>query len=70
MILLPAPGADITFSVDGGERFDVPERLRLVGEDGVRRVAKSSEYTHIRWHLRNSLKSKSVAFARFRAVVK
>ena len=31
---------------------------------------KASDYTHIRWQLRNTLKSHAVAFARFRAVVK
>jgi uncharacterized repeat protein (TIGR01451 family) len=64
------PGAEVTYSVDGGLTFDVPENLEVRGADGKMRVAKSIEYTHIRWQLRNTLKSKSVAFARFRAVVK
>jgi uncharacterized repeat protein (TIGR01451 family) len=64
------PGAEVTYSVDGGRTFDVPESLEVPGADGRSRVAKSIEYTHIRWQLRNILKSRSVAFARFRAVVK
>jgi uncharacterized repeat protein (TIGR01451 family) len=64
------PGAEVTYSVDGGRTFDVPESLEVLGADGRPRVAKSIEYTHIRWQLRNILKSRSVAFARFRAVVK
>lgn len=54
------PGADISFSADGGVVFDRPENIK----------AKPNEYTHIRWKLKNTLKAKSVAFARFRAVVK
>jgi uncharacterized repeat protein (TIGR01451 family) len=64
------PGAEVTYSVDGGHTFDVPESLEVQGVDGRPRVAKAIEYTHIRWQLRNILKSRSVAFARFHAVVK
>jgi uncharacterized repeat protein (TIGR01451 family) len=63
------PGAEVRFSVDDGHFFDLPQNLR-VSEAGHSRPAKPDEYTHIRWKLKNSLKSKSVAFARFRAVVK
>lgn len=63
------PGAEVTFSVDGGRTFDLPENLSVVGVDGKLRLAKAIEYTHIRWQLKNTLKAKSVAFARFRAVV-
>jgi uncharacterized repeat protein (TIGR01451 family) len=54
------PGADITYSADGGATFDTAENIKQ----------KASDYTHIRWKLRNTLKSHAVAFARFRAVVK
>src|ERR1700688_2129164 len=64
------PGAEVSYSVDGGHRFDRPENLRVVDEDGHLRQAKDKDYTHIRWKLKNTLKSNSVAFARFRAVVK
>jgi hypothetical protein len=64
------PGAEITYSVDGGHRFDWPENLKVTGPDGQKRAATAADYTHIRWQLKNILKGKSVAFARFRAVVK
>jgi hypothetical protein len=64
------PGAEITYSVDGGHSFDRPENLKVTGPDGQRRTASAADYTHIRWQLKNILKGKSVAFARFRAVVK
>jgi uncharacterized repeat protein (TIGR01451 family) len=64
------PGAQITFSTDGGHRFDRPENLKVVGPDGQRHTATAADYTHIRWQLKNILKGNSVAFARFRAVVR
>jgi uncharacterized repeat protein (TIGR01451 family) len=64
------PGAEVRYSVDDGHFFDRPENLVVRDADGHARPAKAYDYTHIRWKLRNALKSKSVAFARFRAVVK
>jgi hypothetical protein len=64
------PGAEITYSIDGGHTFDRPENLKTMGADGVRRMAAAADYTHIRFQLKNILKGRSVAFARFRAVVK
>ena len=63
-------GADIDFSVDGGHRFDRPERLRVAGPAGKTRPATAADYTHIRWLFRETLQRDSVAFARFRAVVR
>ncbi len=64
------PGAEVSYSVDGGHTFERPENLRVVGPDGRLRAAKPMDYTHIQWKLKKTLKSKSIAFARFRAVVK
>ncbi len=64
-----APGADVTYSVDGGRSFDAPENLTVHGADGKQRPAVAADYTHIRWVLRNRLKPGSMALARFRADV-
>ncbi len=64
------PGADITYSIDGGRTFDRPENLQVIAPDGQKRPATAADYTHIRWQLKHILKGGSVAFARFRAVVK
>jgi hypothetical protein len=64
------PGADVSYSADGGHVFDSPENLRVPAVGGQPRTAQPGDYTHIRWNLRHALKSRSVAFARFRAVVK
>jgi uncharacterized repeat protein (TIGR01451 family) len=61
------PGAAVLYSVDGGQTFDKPQNLSVHGEGGALRPATAADYTHIRWTLRHSLKSKSVAYARFRA---
>ena len=64
------PGADVTYSVDGGHTFDRAENLKVTGADGNPRLAVAADYTHIRWQLKNSLKVNSMAFVRFRALVK
>ena len=64
------PGADVTYSVDGGRSFDAPENLKIAGANGSQRVATAADYTHIRWQLKSLLKADSTAFVRFRARVK
>jgi uncharacterized repeat protein (TIGR01451 family) len=63
------PGAEVSYSIDGGRSFDRPENLVIHGAEGKSRPAVPSDYTHIRWVLRNRLKVGSVALARFRAVL-
>jgi uncharacterized repeat protein (TIGR01451 family) len=63
-------GADVSYSIDGGHSFKRPENLMVAAGGGERRVAIAAEYTHIRWRFRHPLKSKAMALARFRAVVK
>lgn len=64
------PGAEVSYSTDGGHVFDRPENLRVASVGGQLRTAQAADYTHIRWNLKQALTSNSVAFARFRAVVK
>jgi uncharacterized repeat protein (TIGR01451 family) len=64
------PGAEVSFSVDGGHSFARAEDLKVKGPDGKLRAAVAADYTDIRWQLKNSLKSNSVAFVRFRTLVK
>lgn len=64
------PGAEVSFSVDGGHRFDRADNLLMPGIDGRARLALAADYTHLRWRLKSSLKANSVAFVRFRALVK
>jgi len=64
------PGAEVSYSVDGGHNFERAENLKVRGADGRPRAAVAADYTDIRWQLKNSLKANSVAFVRFRALVK
>jgi uncharacterized repeat protein (TIGR01451 family) len=59
-------GADIQFSVDGGQSFARPASLRSARDPAL--TATPAEYTHIRWQLRYALAPKAVVLARFRAV--
>jgi uncharacterized repeat protein (TIGR01451 family) len=62
-------GADILFSTDG-RQFAEPASLRVSDADGSERPARSSDYTHIRWSLRNPIGPGQVAMARYRAALK
>jgi uncharacterized repeat protein (TIGR01451 family) len=64
------PGAEVSYSVDGGHNFARAENLKVKGPDGKLRPAVAADYTDIRWQLKNSLKANSVAFVRFRTLVK
>ncbi len=62
-------GADILFSTDGRQFADASSLL-VRDEAGNVRPARSSDYTHIRWSLRNPIGPGQVAMARYRAVLK
>lgn len=64
------PAAMVSYSVDGGRSYSRPEDLTITNSDGSVRAAVAADYTHIRWRLNNPLQSNSVAFVRFRALVK
>src|ERR1700692_4125374 len=48
------PGAEVSYSVDGGHRFERAENLEVMGVDGRPHRAVAADYTHIRWQLKNS----------------
>lgn len=58
------PGAEVEFSIDGGQTFAPAGKLKLA--DGLTK-APPERYTHIRWRLRNPLAPGATALARFRA---
>ena len=60
------PGADISFSIDGGRSWGTPDELVVTALDGSQRPAQASDYTDIRWILRNELQPGAQGFARFR----
>jgi uncharacterized repeat protein (TIGR01451 family) len=64
------PGVEVSFSVDGGHSFGRSESLKVTVAGGSVRAALPADYTHIRWQLKHALKANSIAFVRFRALVK
>jgi len=62
-------GADITFSVDGGQNYDLPGNLKVTGEDGKPRLALPAEYTHIRWTMNRSLNPGETGKIGFKSVL-
>ncbi len=64
------PGAEVSFSVDGGRSFDAAENLKIRTPEGTLRAAVAADYTNIRWQLKKNLKGHAVAFVRFRVLVK
>lgn len=63
-----APGALLSFSIDGGVNFAPARELTVKDERGVLRPAPPERYTHIRWQMRYPLAPEAIAYARFRAV--
>jgi uncharacterized repeat protein (TIGR01451 family) len=63
------PGADVEFSVDGGQTFAVRDALSVT-EDGVTRPAEAKDFTHIRWVMTQELAAGSQGVARFSAMLK
>jgi uncharacterized repeat protein (TIGR01451 family) len=63
-----APGAVVSFSIDGGVTFAPARGLLVRDSRGVQRAAAPETYTHIRWQLRYPLAPGAIAYARFRAV--
>lgn len=62
------PGADLQFSVDGGETYAAAADLTVI-EDGVSRAAEPRDFTHVRWVMKNTLSAGAQATARFAAIL-
>ena len=66
------PGAEISYSVDGGRSFGAPGTLSLPpaadDPDGEPRAVTSADYTHIRWELAGPHLPGTAGLVSFRAV--
>ena len=62
--------AVVTYSVDGGKKYDVPSKLRVRTPDGKTRAAKPDDYTHIRWTYKGELAAGKSSDVGFRVVIK
>ena len=61
------PGTEVSYSVDGGETFGLPEELTIEDVEQGERLAAADDYTHIRWVLKTPLDAGAQGFARYRA---
>jgi uncharacterized repeat protein (TIGR01451 family) len=62
--------ASITFSVNGGKTYGLPESLTMKTNEGRERPALPGDYTNIRWELKGDLPAGAGGAAGFRVVVK
>lgn len=62
--------AVMTYSIDGGKTFAVPDQLLITEVDGSKRVAEAKEYTHIRWLVKDQLLVGATGQVEFRARLK
>lgn len=63
-------GADLLFSVDGGNSWGMPGELMVTGDNGSLRLATAADYTHIRWVMRHPVGPGKRGYARFRAALR
>ena len=63
-------GTLITFSVNDGKTYDVPENITVIEEDGKERPAGPSDYTHIRWKFQKNLMPGEIGNVRYHAILK
>ncbi|MBT8145094.1 MAG: DUF11 domain-containing protein [Gammaproteobacteria bacterium] len=63
-------GAELQFSVDGGDSWGVAEELIVSDAEGKPRPAQASDYTHIRWVMRHPIKPGQRGYARFKAALR
>ena len=64
------PGAEIEYSIDGGQNYADPQGLLVAEASGRERLASADDYTHIRWQLTDPLPPGAQGMARFRATVR
>jgi len=62
------PGAEIQFSVDGGQTYASRDEL-TVTENGETRQAAAEDLTHVRWVMQTELAAGAQGMARFAAVL-
>lgn len=59
----------VTFSVDNGQSFDLPNNLFLTDTTGRPFPAKPDDYTHIRWKLQDPILPQASGQVGFRAIL-
>ena len=63
-------GSWISYSVNGGVTYGAPDSLSVTGDDGKKRQAVPSDYTHVRWQLIDPVPPGGSGTVSFKASVK
>ena len=63
-------GADVVYSIDGGQNYALRPDLIVSDAQGNRRAAKAEDITHIRWTLINDVLPGESGAVKFRARLK
>lgn len=61
---------EVTFSVDGGNSYDIPGNLTVADSEGTLAAATASNYTHIRWVLNEPVAPDETGIVTFTARLK
>ena len=61
---------EITFSIDGGNKYAAPDKLIVTTSEGNTRPAMPSDYTHLRWAYKGELGAGKTSQVSFRTVIK
>lgn len=63
-------GAQVTFSIDNGKSYNIPNQLFVLDAAGRKFPARPQDYTHIRWTFSHPLPSGAKGEVSFRAILK
>jgi uncharacterized repeat protein (TIGR01451 family) len=58
---------EISFSVDGGNSYDIPGNLTITNSEGEQSEAEVSDYTHIRWAMNEPITPEKTGYVYFKA---
>jgi uncharacterized repeat protein (TIGR01451 family) len=60
-------GANVSMSADGGALYGAPRSLTITDAKGIKRPAKASDFTHVRWTFQNPLEPGAEGSVSFKA---
>lgn len=69
-MVTPTSETETTFSIDNEKTFDTADRLFVTMDNGDKRPAIASDYTHIQWRFKNPLPPGSRGSVGYRAQLK
>jgi uncharacterized repeat protein (TIGR01451 family) len=62
-------GTEITYSIDGGQSYDLPANLKVKNADGETETATAKDYNAIKWVFKNTLAPGAESTVMFRTII-